>query len=118
MLRENYFSVLIGTVMLLLLYFWDKNNRNLAKEQFPGLPGPKPLPFLGFLLDTIRHKGQVHLQFDDYYKKYGNLFAIYLSGKPGLFVSDPELIKQIMVKNFSSFHDRPVSNYTINLKYI
>ena len=38
----------------------------------------------------------------DYFKKYGKVFAICLRGRPSLLaiVADPELLKQIMVKDF------------------
>ena len=110
-LTEQWFSVFIGAVVLFLLYCWGTSKRRMLEAQFPGVPGPKPLPFVDNLFDAIRHKGQFYLQFDEYYKKYGKVFAlISFTGKPTLAVNEPELIKQIMVKNFSSFHDRPVSN--------
>lgn len=74
------------------------------------LPGPKPLPFIGNAFDMIKTKGQLHLQFDDYYTKYGRLFTVcILSSKPSIVVSDLEMLKEIFVKEFQSFHDRPVS---------
>ena len=110
-LAEQWFSVVVGAAVLFLLYYWGTNKRRMLEAQFPGLPGPKPLPFLSHLLDLIRHRGQFHLQFDEYYKRYGDLFAMFsFTGRPALVISDPELIKQILVKNFSGFHDRPVSN--------
>ena len=107
---DQWFSLLVGGTVLVFLYYWGTNKRRMLEAQFPGLPGPKPLPFIGNLLDLIRHKGQFHLQFDDYYNTYGKFFAMAsFTGKPALVVAEPEVIKQILVKDFSSFHDTPVS---------
>ena len=107
---DQWFSLLVGGTVLVFLYYWGTNKRRMLEAQFPGLPGPKPLPFIGNLLDSIRHKGQIHSQFDDYYKKYGKFFAMpSFTSKSALVIAEPELIKQILVKDFSSFHDRPVS---------
>lgn len=42
----------------------------------------------------------------DYVKKYGNVFAICLGEKPALVVADAELLKQIMIKDFSNYRNR------------
>ena len=116
---EPWFGVFVSTALFLILIYRATNKRRMLEAQFPSLPGPKPLPFVGNLLDQIRYKGQIHLQFEEYVKKYGNFFAMFSSlnefalfsveGRPALIVSDPELIKQIMVKDFSNFQNRAVS---------
>ena len=73
-----------------------------------GLKGPKPAPFLGSTLDLARSKWQLHLMLDVYYKKYGRVFGVYLNSSPAVVVSDPDMVKQILVKDFSKFHDRQV----------
>jgi len=72
--------------------------------------GPKPLPVLGHLLDTIKHKGQLHLQVHEYFLKYGKVFAMssFLGKIPNLVIADPEMLKDIFVKEFDSFRDRPL----------
>ena len=50
------------------------------------------------------------MQFKDYHEKYGNVFGMYLFGStPTLVVADLEMVKQVYVKDFHSFRDRPVS---------
>jgi len=39
-------------------------------------------------------------------EKYGKVFAISLGGKLSLVVADPELVRQIMVKDFPKFRNR------------
>ncbi|XP_078377061.1 cytochrome P450 3A24-like [Oculina patagonica] len=42
----------------------------------------------------------------DYVKKYGKVFAICFGSTPSLVVADPELAKQIMIKDFPNFRNR------------
>ena len=69
------------------------------------VPGPKPLPFHGNVLDLWRHGG-LHLMLFDCAKKYGKVFAISLGSKLSLVVADPELVRQIMIKDFPRFRNR------------
>ena len=74
------------------------------------VPGPTALPFIGNMLDAVRHKGQMHLQIDEYYKRYGDVFGMYLLGSlPTLVISDLDMVKEVFVKKFQAFRDRPVS---------
>lgn len=98
--------------MSIILYLWGiaPYRRSIIVAAVGDLPGPTPLPFVGNLLDLIKHKGQLHLHMDEYYKKYGRLFTMFMFFKrPSIVISDPEMIKEIYVKEFQSFHDRPVS---------
>ncbi|XP_068743044.1 cytochrome P450 3A8-like isoform X2 [Montipora capricornis] len=80
--------------------------KNIFGDQ---VPGPMPLPFIGNMLDSLRHKGLMHIQLDEYYKKYGDVFGMFLFGSyPTLVVADLEMVKQVYVKDFQAFHDRPV----------
>ncbi|XP_077564072.1 cytochrome P450 3A24-like isoform X3 [Haemaphysalis longicornis] len=40
------------------------------------------------------------------YQKFGRVFGIYEGGKPTLVVADPELVKQILVRDFPAFPNR------------
>ena len=105
--NEYWFTFVIAFVVAAgLLHFGTKHSRQL--KPYSHIPGPKPWPFINNLPDSIKSKGQVHELFDQYYKKYGKLFVT--SGVTVFFgVADPEMIKQILVKDFDSFTDRPVS---------
>ena len=111
-LLQSYWVVIVVVVVVIALYYVGvaPYTRSAIVAQVGDLPGPKPLPFLGSMLDLVSYKGQMHLQFNDYYKKYGRLFATFLLGrKPLIVMSDLEMVKELLVKRFQSFHDRPVS---------
>ncbi|CAG2117969.1 unnamed protein product, partial [Medioppia subpectinata] len=40
------------------------------------------------------------------YKKYGKIYGVFEGNKPILRIGDPELVKQIMVKDFHVYQTR------------
>ena len=107
-LLEHWQTILIASAILLAVYYLGIAPYQALKAVYP--TGPTPLPIIGHLLDTLKHKGKIHLQMDEYYKKYGHVFSMFIFGNtPSIVISDPEMIKDIFVKEFGSFADRPVS---------
>ena len=82
---------------------------SFSEIQRIGLPGLKPLPILGNVVQTLWDRGQMHKTFDRFVKQYGKVFGIYLLKTPAIVVTDPQMLKTILVKEFNSFHDKPVS---------
>ena len=106
-------TILIASAILLVVYLFSFYSS--VKTRFGGIPGPTPLPILGHLLDVMKHKGQMHLQLDEYYRKYGQVFAAAIFGKtPCLVAADPEMLRDIFVKEFDCFSERPVSCNFLN----
>ena len=98
-------TILIASAILLFVYVCVVYRT--VKTWYGDIPGSTPLPILGQLLDLLRHKGQIHLQNDEYYRKYGEVFRAALFGRiPSLVVADPEMLKDIFVKEFDCFSDR------------
>ena len=91
-------------IALLLITYWY-GTRAFSVLSRLNVPGPKPLPFVGNLLEVHKY-GSVHLMMSEYVRKYGKVFAVSLGMKPSLVVADPEMLKMIMVKEFSVFHNR------------
>lgn len=109
-LPEQWPTIFIASIILVVLYIWGIAPYRSLRTRYGDIPGPSYVPFLGNILDTIRHKNQLHLQVDEYYRKYGNVFKMYFFGPtPCLVVGDPEMLKDIFVREFDSFTDRPVS---------
>ena len=72
------------------------------------MTGPKPQIFFGNLLDKfVKSRAEVGLE---YAEKYGKLYGYYNGAEPALFVMDNELIKDIMIKDFHCFLNRPKVN--------
>ncbi|KAK3737393.1 hypothetical protein QZH41_019943 [Actinostola sp. cb2023] len=108
-ISTHWFAVLLA-LCISMLYCWGVApfRRSAIVAVVGDLPGPTTLPFVGNTIDMIKFKGQMHLQFDDYYKKYGRLFTMcFFSRKPAIVISDPDMIKELLVKEFHSFHSRP-----------
>ncbi|XP_073235905.1 cytochrome P450 3A11-like [Porites lutea] len=98
-------TVIASLLLLVALFLYWYGTRGFADLKKLNVPGPKPIPFLGNFLEVRNYNGiyQMHLAF---LKRYGKVFTICLGGRPSLVVADPELLKQIMVKDFANFRNR------------
>jgi len=78
--------------------YWKKRNVPYAKPTFP----------FGNFRDILIFRATLGVVFENIYKeldgeKYGGTYALT---KPGFVFRDPDIIKNVLVKDFSSFHDR------------
>ncbi|XP_059105033.1 cytochrome P450 3A31 [Peromyscus eremicus] len=89
-------------ISLVLLYRLGTHKHDILKKH--GIPGPKPLPFVGTLLNY--YKGI--WKFDvECYKKYGKIWGLFDGQVPLLSITDTEMIKNILVKEcYSLFTNR------------
>uniref|UniRef100_A0A8C0WB05 Cytochrome P450 3A n=1 Tax=Castor canadensis TaxID=51338 RepID=A0A8C0WB05_CASCN len=89
-------------ITLVLLYLYGTHSHGLFKKL--GIPGPKPLPFLGTILGY--RKG--FADFDiECYKKYGKMWGLYDGRQPVLAITDTDMIKTVFVKEcYSVFTNR------------
>ncbi|XP_036413076.1 cytochrome P450 3A56-like isoform X2 [Colossoma macropomum] len=93
-------ALLLLFISLLLLYGYWPNSffRKL------GIPGPKPLPLLGNMLE---YRKGVHGLDMDCFMKYGRIWGIYDGRMPILCVMDRTIIKSVFVKEcYSLFTNR------------
>ncbi|KAK0073809.1 hypothetical protein PV325_009196 [Microctonus aethiopoides] len=101
-------------------YELDQNNR--------GVLGPKPIPLLGNFKDVLMGKISFGEWISIYYKKYDELpmFGMFIRRRPVLIVRDLDLIKDILIRDFSKFPDRglktfekaePLSQHLVNLEH-
>ncbi|XP_049644594.1 LOW QUALITY PROTEIN: cytochrome P450 3A12-like [Suncus etruscus] len=93
---------LLLAASFVLLYFYGTYTHGCFKKL--GIPGPKPLPFFGTVL-AYRHG---FWDFDmNCFKKYGKIWGFYDGRKPVLAITDPDMIKTILVKEcYSVFTNR------------
>ncbi|CAG2113902.1 unnamed protein product, partial [Medioppia subpectinata] len=70
-----------------------------------GLKGPKPVVIFGNLLDLLFvSKPDLEVQRT---KQFGKIYGIFEGSKPLVQVSEPDIIKQILVKDFRVFNTKP-----------
>lgn len=95
-------------VVITVLYIWIQrkwsywNNKNV--------PYIKPVPIFGNLKEVILCSNSIGSHMRNLYndKKFSSapIVGIHIFHKPGLLIRDPEVIKQILVKDFNKFSNR------------
>lgn len=100
----NHWVTLLVGLLIILIYRYCIVPYTVFKKL--GIAGPTPLPFLGNAGRTIFNPNivpQLHLE---WYRKYGKVYGMYFFRLPFLMVGDPDMIKEILIKEFPKFHDR------------
>ncbi|KAK2818353.1 hypothetical protein Q7C36_022286 [Tachysurus vachellii] len=102
---ETWALILIFISLLLLYGYWPYS---LFKRL--GVPGPKPVPFFGTMLE---YRKGIH-NFDmECFQKYGKIWGIYDARQPVLCIMDTEIIKSVLIKEcYSLFTNR--RNFGLN----
>ncbi|XP_046366839.2 cytochrome P450 3A29-like [Haliotis rufescens] len=84
-----------------LLYLYGKRRKRLLKDA--GIPGREPNLIFGAILDFV-WKG---LDFENKQRKeYGDVFGEWFGGFPMINVFDPDILKEVLIKDFDTFTDR------------
>jgi len=98
-LSEPKFWLSILFVALYALYRRGTSNYHLFKEN--GIPGPKPLPFIGNMWGVWN----MTMWKEDIKRvnEYGKVVGVFEGNKPAVIVADPEIIKGILIKDFDHF---------------
>ncbi|XP_025054707.1 thromboxane-A synthase [Alligator sinensis] len=86
---------------LVLLYWYSISAYSRLKRV--GVRHPPPLPFIGNLLFFRQGFWEKHTQL---IKEYGPVCGYYIGRRTYMVVSEPEMIKHILVKDFSNFTNR------------
>ncbi|KAM4053508.1 cytochrome P450 3A24-like [Anomaloglossus baeobatrachus] len=99
--------ILLLTLLALLTYYGIWPYRIFKKY---GIPGPKPLPFIGTFLETKNGLTEFDLEC---FKKFGKIWGFFDGRQPVLAVMDPAIIKSILVKEcYTVFTNR--RNFGLN----
>ncbi|KAM8704843.1 hypothetical protein ACLKA7_009322 [Drosophila subpalustris] len=92
----------IFVVLLLLAYRWATANYSFFKDR--GIDYHKPYPFVGSMWKMIlRKKSMFDLVIELYNQSSSKAYGFFELRKPLLMIRDPELIKQITIKDFDYF---------------
>ncbi|EDV25748.1 Cytochrome P450 3A12 [Trichoplax sp. H2] len=101
-------AVLVALIAFLIIYFFYHKYVTILQHFIKlGIPGPKPWPILGNVPEIGQLGGQ-HLAHMYYIKKYGKVVGLFYGTEQITLVSDYEMIKKILVKNFHLFPNRRV----------
>jgi cytochrome P450 len=85
------------TALILAGHFYYKNAFRFWKDR--GIDGPTPCVLLGNFGQILADKWV----FTKWRRQYGKVYGLYEGSKPVLVVSDPKLLGQICIKDFSKF---------------
>nr|CAD7462943.1 unnamed protein product [Timema tahoe] len=98
--------ILASTAVLAFIYWYFTST--FSYWEMRGVPFVKPLPAFGNIVDYILWRNTYQESCVKIYKKLeGHAFGgFYDAHKPVLLLRDPEIIKQVMVKDFANFRDR------------
>ena len=91
--------------LIVYIVLWKKTPGE--KTALADIPGPKPYPVIGNILQLSKEKLIVSLP--NFAKQYGGIFKIYILNKPVVVVSDHQLIHDALVKQAADFAGRPQS---------
>ncbi|KAG8176923.1 hypothetical protein JTE90_018706 [Oedothorax gibbosus] len=95
-------TCLLGLIVLILFYKFSTRNFDYWKKR--GIPYVKPIPLLGSVSDFL-YKPFQDIE-SDRYTNLGPIYGYFEGNKPHISVGVPELIREILVKDFSNFHTR------------
>ncbi|XP_043511352.1 probable cytochrome P450 6a20 isoform X1 [Frieseomelitta varia] len=103
----GYLEIICGVVALLLaFYYYSVSAFSFWKSR--GVPGPKPAFFFGNTMEHMFARISLAQYLKKLYEEYKNepMVGLYMRRSPVLVLKDPELIKDVLIKDFPIFSDR------------
>ncbi|GFT91050.1 cytochrome P450 3A11 [Nephila pilipes] len=100
------FEPLVVSILIIIssvLLYWY-SIRNFDYWKLRNVPYVKPLPFVGSILENMTkplHETEIRRR-----QLYGNIYGYFEGNRPVLSVADPELLRDIFVKDFHVFPER------------
>ena len=104
---EGLCSSLLWTAclsLLVFLFYWRGVASFTLLKAVP-IPGPHQWPYIGNLPDVIKYEG-MHSMLWEYFQRYGRVYKMGFGRRPTIVITDPEMIKQITIKEFPKFQNR------------
>lgn len=104
-----FYIALIGLISLFIGFTYMTRNYLYWKRR--GVLGPKPTVFFGNAWDIMTFKKPIGYWLKSFYDSMPDVpyFGIFVMDEPFLILKSPEVIKQILVKDFSYFQDRTIA---------
>lgn len=100
----------LSTLCFLLLFLLYRLMDNFDHWEKLNVKGPKPIPLFGNFKDVFLGKINIGMFYKICYDKFINepYFGVFEAKSPILVIKDPELIKDVLVKDFNCFSDRGI----------
>lgn len=101
--------------IIFLIYTWFKKKFTFWDLRgFPYMENPR-IPLGNFsAVGFTEHMSDFTRRGYEKFKNQGPAFGCFVSASPCLIPTDPELLKEILVRNFENFHDRGISFHKEN----
>lgn len=97
-------EALVAMTTVCLVYLMLKLLRTEIPEGLKQLPGPKPLPIIGNVLEVGRNP---YLSLTAMSERYGDVFQIQIGMRPVVVLSGSETVRQALIKQGDEFAGRP-----------
>lgn len=105
-------SILLSTAICLLFLctFYIYNRLNYWKRK--RIPYVKPAPMFGNFFEVAIRKKDIGEQITELYHKNtaSPYIGIHIFNSPYLLIKDPELVKQVLIRDFNLFINKPFAN--------
>ncbi|XP_041853699.1 thromboxane-A synthase [Melanotaenia boesemani] len=102
-IEVSRFSVTFSLILIFLglLYWYSVYPFSVLSRC--GIKHPKPVPFYG---NIFMFREGFFKPLNNIIKTYGRVCGYYLGRRPVVVIADPDMLRQVMVKDFSSFPNR------------
>ncbi|CAF1592583.1 unnamed protein product [Adineta steineri] len=95
-------TLLVLFILIIAYYIYNLRRNNIFRRL--GMPGPEPIPFIGEAYNIIR-KGLIQNDID-LVQKYGKIIGIVGGKNPNILLSDPDLLRNVLIKDSNMFINR------------
>ncbi|CAL8096999.1 unnamed protein product [Orchesella dallaii] len=100
-------SLLLPTLLAALAYFIWSRKYVLNQWKRMGIEGPEPDFWTGNAKQLTYGRVDTLGVLQEWRKKYGRVVGYYIGLRPQLMITDADMVKEIFVKQFSNFVNRP-----------
>ncbi|XP_003745699.1 cytochrome P450 3A6-like [Galendromus occidentalis] len=100
----SYFALVLTVLALAFAYFLRKRREHFSLFERAGIEGPPPSVIWGNIWE-IYTKSHKTCQ-KEWHEKYGPVVGYFFGYQPTLLISDGEILKNVLFKDFHNFADR------------
>ncbi|KAI2811727.1 Thromboxane-A synthase [Blomia tropicalis] len=94
---------LVAILTVLIWYYFNWSEKSL--QQYFKQRNIQYISLGNMFIDILLRR-RIEIKKDELIKKFGTIFGFYMVGKPTILVAEPELIQQVVAKDFTTFNNR------------